>query len=349
MKTKIEKRTWWGAVAAVSACLSLCGQQSLAGTQIELGAAQSVSDGLTLRSGATVKYTVTNTTITVSFGQGSAMPAGPVLATVLVDNGVQNSAFKGNFIDRAVNSLRFEITDSGCQPKSAVITMSSAAPDEVRQWTTSFTSLGQSGTVKVVEIPLLRTSWATEWPGNPDEMFAKDIQYVTGLTITLSPGIPAGKTYAPAQSYKIANFVAVNDDGISSPPATLTPMEKALTTRFGYGYGSVDSLTADMKTWDADGDGMVDYIEIQSENDEAFANSIFGATDVKMTENGAEITWTTVKGATYTVLATDELGNGFAAVTALSGIQAADTGFMKRTDAAAKGKTGPVFYTILKQ
>lgn len=353
MKMRTRSDVSVGVVLAfiASFTLMICVPAMVMGAQTDLGFAQSVKEGYTRSGSAPVSYAVTGTSITVQFGAGDPPPStkGASLAGVLVDEGVPNSVFKGNLIARAINKFRFGVTDSGYQPKSAMVVMESSAPEQARIWTTTFTTLGQAGVTKLVEIPLLRTAWKTDFSGNLDQMFAQDIQYVTSLSISIRPGLPAGAVSTPAQSFKFENYVAVNDDGISSSPAALTPLETAFITRFGYGYSSADKLTADMKAWDADGDGMMDYIEIQSENDEAFANSIFAATDVKITENGAEITWTTVKDAVYTVLVTDELGKDFAAVAALSGIQATETGFMTRIDAAAKGKQGSYFYVILKQ
>lgn len=351
MRTRSDVSVGVVSVAIASLTLMMSVPVMVMGAQTDLGGAQNVKNGYTRSGSAPVSYAVTGTSITVQFGAGEPPPStkGASLAVVVVDEGVPNSVFKGNLIARAINKFRFDVTDSGCQPQSAILVMAASAPGQPRTWTTTFTTLGQAGVRKSVEVPLLRTAWKTDFSGNLDQMFAQDIQYVTSLSISIRPGLPSGALATPAQSFKLENFVAINDDGISSSPAALTPLESAFISRFGYGYGSADKLTSDMKTWDADGDGMMDYIEIQSENDEAFANSIFAATDVKMTDNGAEITWTTVKDAVYTVLVTDELGKDFAAVAALSGIQATETGFMTRIDAAAKGKQGPFFYVILKQ
>jgi len=332
-------------LVAVASCFSLLAPALATGAQIDLGSAQAVSSGFTMASGASVTYTVIGTAVTVAFGASTEM--GPVCATVLVDAGATNSPVKGNLIERGVNTLRFDITDTGCQPRYAVLTLRGASAD--REWTYQFTSLGQSGVKTTIAVPLTRASWKTVSEGDPDAMFAMDLQNVTYLSLYITPSKPLGAMSRPAQSYTFENFVAVNDDGISSSPASLTPLEKALIARFGYGYGSVDKLTGNMKAWDADGDGMADYIEIQCENDEAFANAMFAAKDIKVTADGAEITWTCVKDAVYTVVRTDAAGKTFAAVAALSGIGAADTGFMTRTDTAVKGQTGPFYYRILKQ
>ena len=178
-------------------------------------------------------------------------------------------------------------------------------------------------------------------------MLAEDLQDVVSLAIELAPGKTQEETSIPAQSYTINEFVVINDDGISSPPATLTPLERSLTARFGYGYGSVNSLTDVMKTWDQDSDGMVDYVEIWSENDQSFANSIFAAEDISVDDDGVSITWTTVAGQEYTVLRADALGDGFSPVSVLTRIVATETGFMTREDSSAPSGAAS-YYRILK-
>jgi hypothetical protein len=142
--------------------------------------------------------------------------------------------------------------------------------------------------------------------------------------------------------------VLVNDSGISSPPGALSPLERNLIARFGYGYGSIGSLTEAMKRWDADGDGMCDYAEIWAENDEEYANSIFAADDIQVAADGVNIEWTCVNGKSYTVLRAASLGDALVALPALSGIVATNTGYMTRKDTGAAGQTGPFYYRIRK-
>lgn len=312
------------------------------------GVPQALSEGATYNYGAAVTYTPSGTTgLTVLFAQGATPPATSTQkATVLVDDGVQNSAFKGDYVSRSANTIQFALTSSGYVPGVGILEMKCAA----RSWLFDFTAQvsAVAGEAKSIVVPLTVTGWRpAPTVENKDAAFAADLQSVVSVSIILKP-TSAGALNYPAQSYTIDSCVLVNDDGLSSEPGLLTPLERGLIGRFGFGHGSVDRLTDAMKMWDADGDGMFDFMEIWSENDPAYAESIFTARSIKIVEQGVEVTWTCVGGSTYTVLRAASLGGTFLPVTGLSGIVADQTGYMSRIDSEAQGAAGPFYYRIRK-
>lgn len=312
------------------------------------GVPQALSQGTTYNYGAAVTYTASGSnTLVVLFGQGPTPPATAVLkGTVQVDEGVQGSAFHGNYISRSANTIQFALTGSGYAPAIGLLEVKCAA----RAWRFDFRNQASAvaGEKKTILAPLTAAGWRpVPTAANKDAAFAADLQAVTGVSIILCPSY-AGLQYSPEQSYTIDSCVLVNDDGLSSAPGQLTPLETALIGRFGFGFGSVDRLSAAMKMWDADGDGMFDFMEIWSENDPAYAQSIFTARNIKVVQQGVEVTWTCVSGATYTVLRSDVLGGVFLPVPGLSGIVANETGFMSRIDTEAQGSSGPFYYRIRK-
>ena len=312
------------------------------------GTTTSIEEGNTFRFGAAVTYSPIGATgMNVLFGAGPTPPGVAIQrAVVLVDEGVEESPFHGDYIARSINTIQFSFTGSGYVPALGVVRMKTAS----RYWDYDFRSQASAvaGAARTISVPLAVTGWTCSVVV-PDlnAALAADLQKITSVSIILAP-TDAGLAASPEQSYTIDNCVLVNDDGLSSQPAALTPLERALLARFGFGYGSVDKLTAAMKTWDADGDGMCDYIEISSENDPAFANAIFAAADIEVAADGVNVTWTCVKGDSYTVLRSDALGGAFAPVSGLAGVVAADTGYMQKKDVSAAGQPGPFYYRIRK-
>lgn len=318
--------------------------------QLPIGISDDLDQGDTLSYGATVNYTaVGDNGIEVAFGQGSFPPSGPVVATVVVDEGVADSPFHGDLIASTINTIQFKVSGDGGSPASARLQLR-GAEGQRRRWLIDFSVSSTPGETTVVNLPLtLAAGWETDWPGNKDAMLAEDLQSIESVWIRLTPG-NAGLAYLPSQAYTISDVVVINDDGISSPAESLTPLEEALIGNFGYGYGSVDSLTGDMKEWDADGDGMADYVELWAENDDAYANSIFAAEDIAITTDGIEITWVCVEGEAYTVLRSETMYGTFGVVPELQGLVASGTGYMTQKDEAEEVVTGggPFFYRIRK-
>ena len=342
MNSKKEKKTLSKlAVAVLVLCvLAVPGRADL----LELGLVDILSNGLTLTSGASVTYSSEAvSSVTVEFGPGGGPMAGPCFATVLVDAEVEGSQFFGNYIENAINTIKFGVTGDGHQPSKAVLRLYTP---EGHVWACPFAVSETAGERTEVQIPLMLDSgWVCNVRSDDvDGLFASDLQKVSQVTFVLKPG---GGGVTPAQTYILDTVVVVNDDGISSPPAQLelNPLEKALLARFGYGHGSIDSLTSGMKQFDTDGDGMVDYIEIWAENDEPFALSIFAAEKIELVNGMPEITWTCVKGANYTVVGASDPNGPYTPVNGLAGLSASDTGFMTRSAGVAADKA---YYRIVK-
>lgn len=318
-------------------------------TPIIGGGAQGVSSGSTTRVGATVTYIpVSSNVMNVAFGQGPQPPSIAILkATVVIDSSVTNSLFKGNYISRGANTIRVGVTGSGVKPDGSKLLLQSAT----RIWTYDFRSqVSETGSVlQTVLVPLTVSGW-TALPAvtNADAEFAKDLQAVTGVSIQLAPGF-GELLYYPAQSYTISNCAVMNDDSISSKPGEMSNLEQALISRFGYGYGDVSNLTESMKQWDADGDGMPDYVEIWCENDPAYANSIFAVDAIRLLDTGVSLTWTCVKGATYSVLRSAGIDDTFSTVSGLAAMPSEQTGFMTKVDESVSGSSGAYYYRIRKE
>ena len=314
---------------------------------LELDLGETLSNGLTLTNGASVGYSSEAVySITVTFGRGGGAMAGPCKATVLVDDGVEGSQFFGNYIENGVNTIQFGVEGDGNVPAHSILQLYTP---EGHVWFCEFSVSEIAGERTLVQIPLkLDAGWSCNvLSEDMDGQFASDLQQVTKVAIELKPGKPAGWSITPPQAYTIDTVVVVNDDGISSPPAELQlkPLEKALLARFGYGYGSVDSLTEVMKQYDTDGDGMVDYIEIWSENDLQFALSIFAAEKIEIVNGLPQITWTCVKGENYTVVSASKPDGPYYPVNGLEGVSADQTGYITRT----AGSTGDAaYYRIVK-
>ncbi|MDP6523965.1 MAG: hypothetical protein QGH15_07070 [Kiritimatiellia bacterium] len=345
----MKKMTRIGTVSVLTLVVALA--FSAVAEQLPIGAADAMDGGDTRDVGASVTYTASGDNgLTVAFGAGSFPPSGAVRAMVVVDQDIPDSPFTGDLIAAAINTLQFKISGDGSAPNVARVLLNYNSADH-REWRVDFAVSRTPGEVVTIDLPLtLDAGWTTEWPGNKDAMFAEDLQDIQSVMIRLTPGDPDGIGILVAQAYTVSDAVVINDDGISSPPGALTALEEALIGNFGYGYGSVDSLTGDMKQWDADGDGMVDYVELWAENDEDYANSIFAAEDIAIVADGVEITWVCVAGETYSVLRSETMYGAFSAVSALSGLVADETGYMtqKDVDTAVVDGEGPFFYRIKK-
>lgn len=311
----------------------------------ELGQSSVLASGLTLDPANKVQYTAYGESgLTVSFSLMTYPLQGSVLATVLVDDAVENSPFKGDFIAAAINTISLNVTGTGTVPGKALLELRAGA----HKWYCPLDISSVSGETQVVQVPLtLAAGWySTNAEGSQDALFAEDLQNVTRLSVLMKPGL-GGLSYFPAQSFSLDDFVLINDDGISSPPATLSPLERSLIARFGYGYGTVESLTEAMKQWDQDADGMEDFIEILSENDLQFALSIFSAENIEFFDGIPQITWTCVAGANYTVVSASQPAGPYAPVSGLSNVIADETGYMTRA-ADESSVDGPVYYRIVK-
>ena len=344
MRTHFKMRVILAVLCAV--CLAGAGNAALQ----TLDSADILSNSEpTLTNAATVAFSSDGAhTITVQFGPGSGPMSGTVLATIGVDEGVIGSLFFSNYIQEAVNTIQFGVTGDGYQPAGATLQLLAS---NGHVWYSKFPVSSTVGERLEVLLPLtLESGWVPNF--SCDDLhgaLAADLQNIIRVAIMLKPGTPEGMSTSPEQSYTIDNVVLVNDDDISSPPAVLAEndLEQGLLSRFGYGYGTIESLTAEMKGMDTDGDGMADYVEIYAESDPDFAESIFRIDALQLVGGNPVVKWVCVNGEQYTLKRASAPDGPYVAVNA-SPMAASGTGFMSNSDTAA-GEGGPVFYRVVKE
>lgn len=276
--------------------------------------------------------------IKAAFPYRSALNPPSDRVNIAVDQGVAESEFYGNYIERGINSISVDVSGSGHQPYSAEVQLTGVG----RLWRFELDFPGTEGTVSTIQVPLKTgDGWKAFGTSglSPDELSALlggDLVDVSAINIVIFPE-QVGMDYV-VQHYIIDNLVLINDDGVSSLPADLTKTERdlqaALITRFGYGYGQPGSLTEEMRGWDGDGDGMADFMELWSEIDRNYANSIFSAEDIEVVGDDVNVTWTCVASNRYTVVRANSLNGSFLPVAGLNAM-ANETGYMTLTDTNA--------------
>ena len=291
--------------------------------------------GVTFSSGA-------DGAITISFSAQSVNgPPGLSYGSMVADVGVSDGAFVGDYIAAGVKSLTFRITGDGYLPRSARVVLKNK---DGRAWCNPNVQVSaEAGVATINSISFDRSAgWdRNERPNvDKDAMWQADLKNVAVIGISLSQGGTA------AQSYTISHFMLVDQYGGTSDPGTLNPLEQALLDAFG--VTDMDALTEEQKARDLDGDGMTDLIEIRSEFEKGFADSIFAAEVVAIEEDGITIRWPCVVGEKYTVLRSESLFTVFSPLAGATQLEATETGFMTHKDTTTTGK-GPYFYKIFKQ
>ena len=276
--------------------------------------------------------------MTVTFGARGVMDGGAFRATVLVDDGVTDSPFHGDYMAAGINKLQVDMaSNNGYAPSLARWQLKGAR----RSWYRDISVAGLAGEVQTIQVGLTLESGWYSYSSGADKagMFAEDLQNVTYVAIQLSPGgDQPDAIQTPQQSYTISNVVGINDSGISSTPGTLSPLQRGLIARFGYGYDSVDKLTEEMLAQDSTGDGIPDWVEI-------LAMWVFDAEIVSVDEGGVTIEWFAVRNQKYTVSRTDDLNGTLTPVAGLIEIVADSTGNMTALDTTAEGE-GPFYYRV---
>ena len=248
--------------------------------------------------------------------------------------------FTGNYAAAHVESLRFSVESNGNQLGAVKAVLLSGSG---RLWRNeNVETPGTDGVAVINTIPFTRAAgWTRDGRGDKDAMWADDLQDVVMVGVAIVQG------GMDAQWYRVCNFVLLDEDGGTTPPAVLTPLQEALLDRFGVtGLDAIDSADAAV---DSDEDGMTDLDEILSENDEAFANATFALDIVPAEGDGVTISWACVAGAKYEVLRTANLLDpGSYVVLTPELLEAGETGFMTFTDETATG-SGPYYFKILKK
>ena len=280
--------------------------------------------------------------ITVTFAaQSVKSPPSFSCGSTVADVGVSGGAFVGDYIAAGVKSLTFKVTGDGHLPGSINVILKNK---DGRAWCNPNVQVSaEAGVATVNTISFDRSAgWdRNERPSvDKDAMWAADLRNVAVIGIRLSQG------GAEAQSYTISDFMLVDQDGGTSGPGTLTPLEQALLDAFG--VTDIAALSDAQKLRDLDGDGMPDLVELRSEHETGFADSIFAAEIVEIESDGITIKWPCVAGEIYTVLRSTSLFTVFTPLAGALQLEATETGYMTHKDTSATG-SGPYFYKVFKQ
>ena len=282
-----------------------------------------------------------NGSITVSFPQQSVTSVPRYdAATLVACNASGAPAFSGNYAEMGVSGASFKIKSESnvSAPVQVQIVLRSSVSGRV--WRNeSVRASAVAGEWILNSVTFDRASgWKRDGSGDFDAMWAADLQSVEIIGVRLSqPG-------KEAMSYTVAEFVITGAFGTT--PGLLTPLEEALKDRFG--VTKVSELTDSQKTADSDGDGMADVAEILSENDQEYANSIFVAEIVSVTDAGVLVKWACVAGSRYTVIRAASLMDEFQDLPGAVSIPATSTGFMTHLDTTGV-EGGPYFYKMRRE
>jgi hypothetical protein len=282
-----------------------------------------------------------NGSITVSFPQQSATSVPRYdAATVVACNAGGEPAFAGNYTAMGVSAVSFKIRSEKTVSSPVLVQIVLRSSVSGRVWRNeSVAASAVQGEWISNQVSFDRASgWKRDGSGDFDAMWAADLQSVEMIGVRLAqPG-------REAMSYTVAEFVITGSFGTT--PGFLTPLEKALKDRFG--VTAVSELTDAQKTADADADGMTDVAEILSENDQDYANSIFVAEIVSVTDAGVLVKWACVAGSRYTVIRGDSLMDEFQDLPGAVSLPATSTGFMTYLDTTGVNG-GPYFYKMRRE
>ena len=268
------------------------------------------------------------------------VPPQYVAGMVAPDGGAPGGPFTGNYTGAGVTGLTFRIMSDGHLPSTALVFLQGGQSGRI--WVNrSFSVSGVDGEWVTVQIPFVRREGWERGGTGLDAKWAADLADVGLIGIRISQG------GTEAQSYTIDDFMLVDEDGMGEE-AELSPLEQALKDRFG--VTSAEEVSEEDQQADTDADGMTDLYEILAEYDLEFANSIFTADIVSVTDGGVTIRWACVDEWLYTVFRATQLTNDFVLLPGGAGVDLAapGTGYMNFTDTTATGK-GPYYYRIMKR
>lgn len=261
--------------------------------------------------------------------------------TIVASTSTGEAAFSGNYIQAGVQSVLFHVQSHSnvSEPVDIMLVLRSSVTG--RTWRNeNVTASRVDGELVVNQVSFDRSSgWTRDGGGDLDAMWTEDLQGVEVIGVRLTQPAREG------MSYTVSAFT-ISGTTFTSSPATLTALENALQDKFG--VISLDALTDAQKAADSDGDGMTDLEAVLSENDETYANSIFMAEIIGVTDAGILIKWPCVVGSHYTVIRADNLMSPFEDLAGAISLPADKTGFMTYLDVSAVGD-GPYFYKIRRE
>jgi len=267
-------------------------------------------------------------------GEGSTTPS-PLVCDLLIGGSDPANMFTGDV--REYSGFRFKIHGDGHLPNEAKLIIFQRFPKYNRLWTHSGIDVSPvPGEWVISEIPLvMEKGWGTTFVTSrytKEQLWAMDIENVHALVLRLKP------VGMDAQTYSISDFRLVGP-GVISEPATLSPLQAY------FGVQSVDELTAEMLKLDSDGDGMSDYHEILAGLNPYDASSVLAAR-VAVATTANTISWEGVLGATYGVMRSNNLLEGFELIE--SGRKASYTGETLTFNDIDTDRAKPYYYKVVK-
>ena len=150
--------------------------------------------------------------LTIKFSSSSVF-IGRSDSTVVVDDAVEGTPFKGDYIAAAVNTLSFSVIGyDGQTPGKSMIRI--VGPSG-KQWNYAFDVSTESGVPTVIEAPLaLSSGWSLEvttlTQDEQSALMASDLTDVVRVGVYIQASTSG--LNIPAQNYTIDNFVLINDD-----------------------------------------------------------------------------------------------------------------------------------------
>jgi hypothetical protein len=266
--------------------------------------------------------------LSLSFPKKSAK-AGSAGGSIVADAGTAGGALVGDYAAAGVKGLSFRLKcntgDLAKPPIAAVIFRTASNPDvEWRKYIEPSTTEGEWSTYV---ISLDMGGWTSQFGTNLPE----DLREVSRI------GISFAQSGEEAKSYSIDRFMLLDDE---------------LFRALNYFSKSLVEISDEDKNADDDGDGMSNWIELQTGTSASDSTSVFAAEiqNPSGKVKGMVLRWPCASGAAYTLQKAEGLTFEFSAI--MSGRTATpdelQEGYIEYEDKDATGD-GPYFYRIIKE
>ncbi len=277
--------------------------------------------------------------VTVAFpaqAEGGSTPQ-PLVCDLLIGGSSPDNMFTGDLAGKGYSGARFKINGDGTLPASVKLIIFQRLSRTIRTWTHDGVRVSSTpGEWRISQIPLVMDKgWYTTYTSSRytvQEMWDMDLADVQTLLIRV---VPSGMD---AQTYSISDF-QLTGPGVISESAVLTPLQAY------FGVDSVADLTEEMRMIDSDGDGMSDYNEILAGLNPHDASSVLTAR-VTVAPAANTISWQGVFGATYGVMRSNNLLEGFQLIA--GGRKPSFTGEVMTFDDTNPVSGKPNYYKVVK-
>lgn len=268
--------------------------------------------------------------------QGSATPE-PLICDLLIGGSNPDNQFVGDLAGMGYSGARFKINGDGTVPASVSLIIFQRLSRTIRTWENGTVGVSSTpGEWRISQIPLVMDKgWYTTYKSSRytlEQMWDMDLADVQTLLIRI---VPIGMA---EQTYSITDF-QLTGPGVISESAVLTPLQAY------FGVDSVTELTSEMRSQDSDGDGMSDYNEILAGLDPYDASSVLAAR-VAVATTGNTVSWEGVLGATYGVMRSNNLLEGFTLIE--SGRKPDYTGQVMTFEDTVPASGQPNYYKVIK-